>query len=288
MPTLLQLAQSYSNPDSVNYKIAYLREKIGDKDFGKLAFEDQVQLAMLGETIIVGGFLKTELIKAKSIVADHLNVDDLAAISGNFSGNVLVGGDLLVGGQGVLSVFQYISTGDARNADGWSNFGCYNIGGTEKIGYCRLTVPVPERFIVTKATLTVEAMARYVYDVISETGYWYQSKKLKLYRASGDRAVHYCPRPSSDADVVWCNKEDITSSVWGISTWSPPLVPSNPGTGKENVPYVQRRSGSVKNYLSAGQSTTFIVEASDIYDAGQGIGRLIVVVEGYVRPEGLG
>ena len=85
MPILLQLAQSYSNPDSVNYKIAYLQEKIGDKDFGKLAFEDQVQLAMLGETVIVGGFLRTELIAAKSIHAEHLNVEDLSAITGKFT-----------------------------------------------------------------------------------------------------------------------------------------------------------------------------------------------------------
>lgn len=85
MPLLLQLAQSYQNPDSVNYKIAYLRERIGDKDFGKLAFEDQVQLAMLGETIIVGGFLKTELIAAKSIHAEHLDVEDLSAITGKFT-----------------------------------------------------------------------------------------------------------------------------------------------------------------------------------------------------------
>ena len=85
MPVLLQLAQSYQNPDSVNYKIAYLRERIGDEDFGKLAFENQVQLAMLGETIIVGGFLKTELIAAKSIHAEHLNVEDLSAITGKFT-----------------------------------------------------------------------------------------------------------------------------------------------------------------------------------------------------------
>ena len=52
------------------------------------------------------------------------------AITAKFSGNVYVGGDLLVGGQGVLSVFQYISTGDALNADGWSNLGSYEIGGT--------------------------------------------------------------------------------------------------------------------------------------------------------------
>ena len=87
----------------------------------------RVQLAMLGDTVIVGGFLRTELIKAKSIVADHLNVDDLAAISGKFSGDVYVGGDLLVGGQGVLSVFKFESTGGSSYGPfdlcGWGNIG---------------------------------------------------------------------------------------------------------------------------------------------------------------------
>jgi hypothetical protein len=87
MPTLLQLAQSYQNPESVNYKLAYLREQMEQQllNLGDLAYEDQVQLAMLGDTIIVGGFLRTELIAAKSIHAEHLNVDDLSAITGKFT-----------------------------------------------------------------------------------------------------------------------------------------------------------------------------------------------------------
>jgi len=84
MPVLLQLAQNYTNPDSVNYKLAYLREQTS-KNLGYSSFEEQTQLAMLGKTVIVGGFLNTELIKAKSIVADQLNVDDLSAITGKFT-----------------------------------------------------------------------------------------------------------------------------------------------------------------------------------------------------------
>jgi len=52
---------------------------------GELAWEDRVELAKLGSTIIEGGFLRTELIQAKSIGAEQLNVDDLSAISGQFS-----------------------------------------------------------------------------------------------------------------------------------------------------------------------------------------------------------
>lgn len=83
MPLWLQMSRNYSNPESVNYKLAYLREQIGDAEFGKLAYADQVELAMLGKTIAIGGFLRTELIKAKSIKAEHLDIDTLSAITAN-------------------------------------------------------------------------------------------------------------------------------------------------------------------------------------------------------------
>ena len=74
MPTLLQLSQSYNNPDSINYKLAYLRKQMEQQllNLGDLAYEDQVQLAMLGDTIIIGGYLNTELIAADSILTKHL------------------------------------------------------------------------------------------------------------------------------------------------------------------------------------------------------------------------
>jgi len=57
---------------------------------GQLAYEDQVELAKLGSTVIQGGYLRTELIQANSIYAEHLNVDDLSAIAGKFS-NLMAG-----------------------------------------------------------------------------------------------------------------------------------------------------------------------------------------------------
>jgi hypothetical protein len=82
MPSWLQMSRNYNNPESVNYKLAYLREQIGDAEFGKLAYADQVELAMLGETVILGGFLRTELLAAKSIQAKHLAVDDYVELEG--------------------------------------------------------------------------------------------------------------------------------------------------------------------------------------------------------------
>ena len=68
--------------------------------FGELAYEDAVELAKLGTTIIEGGYLVTGLINASridagelnadrlsahSITADKLNVTDLSAITGRFT-----------------------------------------------------------------------------------------------------------------------------------------------------------------------------------------------------------
>lgn len=99
MPVWLQIARSYSNPDSVNYKIAYLREQTS-KNLGYLGFAEQAQLAALGKTVIVGGYLNTELIAADSILTRHLaagavtaekiEVDTLSAISANI-GDVTAG-----------------------------------------------------------------------------------------------------------------------------------------------------------------------------------------------------
>ncbi|MFP4017114.1 MAG: phage tail protein, partial [Halanaerobiales bacterium] len=52
-------------------------------DLGDMAFEDAVELAKLGKTIVDGGYLQTILISA-----DRIDVDDLAAINANFSGEL--------------------------------------------------------------------------------------------------------------------------------------------------------------------------------------------------------
>lgn len=44
---------------------------------------DEFDEALAGETIILGGYLNTKLIKAKSIFAEHLDVDSLSAITAN-------------------------------------------------------------------------------------------------------------------------------------------------------------------------------------------------------------
>ncbi len=287
MPILLQLAQSYSNPDSVNYKIAYLREQIGDAEFGKLAFEDQVQLAMLGDTISVGGYLRTELLAAKSIQAKHLAVEDLAAISAKFTGDVYIGGDVVVGGQGVLSVFQFVSNG---YNEGWGDFGISSVGGDIYRGRVSLPVSIPANFTVTKATIELQAMPVYLNDVMnSSNNGWRQSRNIKLYHSPGNEGWHEYILPGSVTPPVWRSGTDITSAVLGVSTWSPPLQYSGTDIGN-SANKIQYRSGSILDYLTPGQTTVFYVETTDTPNgtnlrANLGQGRLVVTVEGYARPE---
>jgi hypothetical protein len=349
MPILLQLAQSYSNPDSVNYKIAYLREQLKN-DLGKLAYEDQVQVAMLGETIIVGGYLRTELIAANSIVgdkiaansivgdkidsnaivtrhiqanaitsdkiaanaitavkidagaittdkiaagaitADKIKVDDLAAITAKFSGNVYVGGDLLVGGQGVLSVLKFESSGLGAFGDtnGWSDMGIIS-GTTNYRGRVALFVSIPSNFVITKATLYLYAMPVYYENLnYPSNGFptkWKQSRNLKLYYSDGEEGYWLYGESSGLSQINWRSGTDITNAVFGSATWSPTLAYS--GDNESNTENkIQLKSGDIKSYLIPGENRAFFVQTTDSatdtnFQNNQGLGKMIVLVEGY-------
>ena len=73
------------SPKLIGQELVFLqndfRELLGD--LGDVAFMDKIEKAMLGETIIIGGYLNTQLIAAKSILAKHLDVDSLSAITAN-------------------------------------------------------------------------------------------------------------------------------------------------------------------------------------------------------------
>ncbi len=286
MPIWLQMARSYNDPESVNYKIAYLREQLKN-DLGKLAYEDQVQVAMLGETVIIGGFLNTELIRAKSIVAEMLAVEDLAAITGKFSGDVWVGGDIVVGGQGVLSVFQFESSGNGAFSDsnGWSAIGIAEEAGLYTKRRMAVLVSIPNNFTITKATLYALAMPTFYDDPIGGVKKWKQSRNLSLYISDGIEGYWDYVASSGISIIHWRSGTNITNAVWGASSWSPPL--SYSGNDPSNTSNkIQIKSGDITSYLSPGSRKSFYVETTDSetesnFSNNQGLGKMIVLVEGY-------
>lgn len=80
MATWLRMVKSPEyNPAKIHENLQELTGDLGR--LGEVAFLDKIERATLGETVIIGGFLNTELIAAKSIFAQHLDVNTLSSIS---------------------------------------------------------------------------------------------------------------------------------------------------------------------------------------------------------------
>src|SRR5690554_6700300 len=220
------ISRSYSyNPVEAIIKAYELEGSLG-----ALAFDDQVELAKLGETIVQGGYLRTVLLAAKSISAEKLDVEDLAAITGKFSGDVYVGGDIVVGGQGILSMFQFVSNG---YNEGWGDFGIHGFGSYTR-GRVSVPVSIPSNFTITNADIELQAMPVFYDDELdSENDGWKQSRNLRLYHSPGNDGYHYLLIPSDRVPPTWRSGTNITSSVLGVSSWNPPLAYS--GTNSSNT-----------------------------------------------------
>ena len=106
-----------------NEAVELLEDNLGD-----LAYVDVVEAAMLGQTLIVGGYLNTDLIEAGSIVAGMLAVSELSAISanlgtvtaGSITGITITGSTVRTAATGARiqmhgTTTPYLSTYDANN-----------------------------------------------------------------------------------------------------------------------------------------------------------------------------
>jgi len=98
MPQWIEMTRSpeYS-PKLIGQELVFLQNDFREllSDLGDVAFMDKIEKAMLGETIIIGGYLNTQLIAAKSIFAEHLDVESLSAISANLG--TITSGSLNIG-----------------------------------------------------------------------------------------------------------------------------------------------------------------------------------------------
>ena len=280
MPILLQLAQSYSNPDSVNYKLAYLREQVEQQllSLGDLAYADQVQLAMLGETIMVGGYLKTELIDAKALhIGDsetnvYVSKDGIAVQNGSITIKD-ANNKAVITPDGLRMMYVFSSSGEL---DGWQKSGIWTVGGSIYKSACTLNIYLPSDLIIESGTLYARSMPSYKTGWGSIPDGYYHPRNLRLYK--GDAADDgFLDLPAwSEYGVVFGERgrTDITTAVWG-SAWTPS------GQG------IKEKSGDITSYLTAGQAHTFIVETSDsvTYENSRYMGamQLGIVVEGFLR-----
>lgn len=281
MPTLLQLAQSYQNPESVNYKLAYLREQMEQQllNLGDLAYADKVQLAMLGETILVGGYIRTELIDSKMLHIGDENSNVFASKDGIIvkNGNITIrdaNNIAIITANGLKVMYVFTSSGPYN---GWQMIGICGVG-TPTIDAYEASIPVfvPEKLIIERATLYTYCAAVYLTGYSTEgipDGY-YNPQNLALYVRNFDGVI--LDWPSAGEYGVWYGSggTDITNAVWG-GRWSPT------GAG------AKIKIADVKNYLTPGQRTVFVVQPTDTPSTANrmqfGIMKFDIVIEGFLR-----
>jgi hypothetical protein len=280
MPILLQLAQSYSNPDSVTYKLAYLREQVEQQllSLGDLAYADQVQLAMLGETIMVGGYLKTELIDAKAL---HI---------GDAESNVFVSKDGIIVQNGTITIkdannravitsdglrIMYMITSSGE-LNGWQKCGIWDEWDSVYKRACTLNIYLPSDLLIESGTLYARSMPSYRTGWAGIPDGFYHPRNLRLYKGNTAEDGFLDFPAGSEYGVIFgqSGRTDITSAIWG-SAWTPS------GQG------IKEKSGDITSQLTAGQAHTFIVETSDsvTYENSRYMGamQLEIVVEGFLR-----
>ncbi len=299
----LRLASDSNLEIRESVRVANSKQRVHDRaGLFEPAFEEIEEGYYKLSKVLIGtdGIFQGKLVGGTLYVPDEENPlfsvtadGKMTVIDGEFSGNVRVGGDIVIGGDGLLSVFQYVSADTPREggpAQGWSDFGLVFSGGTIFVGTCSLTVPVPSNFVMTKATITLEAMPTFYEDLIYPVNTaWKQSRNLKLYTAEGDEGFHDYPVPSADAYVIWRSQTDITNAILGAATWSPTLNYSGDDrTNTQNK--IDSISGDISSYLTPGDETTFRVETTDVaseanYENNQGLGRIVVIIEGFAKPE---
>ena len=187
-------------------------------------------------------------------------------------GITMQNGAKLMGGNGVLSTF--ISTTAGYYPGGFSVLGWIIGGGMPQRDFLYHYVYVPDGFIVTKATLYVEVMSKYLTNSGSsgpKTG-WYTVSNIKASALTDASQMYMNSYYQSEARVSAPTGDNIA----GFGTWSPPAVAT-----------LQQRSVDVTSYLATGKRTLFAIQGgantsndySDITDSSWA--KMTVAIEGY-------
>lgn len=187
-------------------------------------------------------------------------------------GITMQNGAKLMGGNGVLSTF--ISTTAGYYPGGFSVLGWIIGGGMPQRDFLYHYVYVPDGFIVTRATLYVEVMSKYLTNSGSsgpKTG-WYTVSNIKASALTDASQMYMNSYYQSEARVSAPTGDNIA----GFGTWSPPAVAT-----------LQQRSVDVTSYLATGKRTLFAIQGgantsndySDITDSSWA--KMTVAIEGY-------
>lgn len=178
----------------------------------------------------------------------------------------------IITANGLKVKYVFISSGELK---GWQKVGIWNEYGNVLSHHAFITAAIPDNLTIETAVLRCKSMPRLFTGWGDVPDGYYHARNMKLYKISDESAGYIDYPAASEYDLIMdIGGTDISSAVWGSSTWSP--------TGQG----IKYRQGDVKNYLDVGtniflvKSTDSISQATERY--GGGI-QFELIITGYLR-----
>lgn len=178
----------------------------------------------------------------------------------------------IITANGLKVKYVFISSGELN---GWQKVGIWNEYANVLSHHAFITAAIPDNLTIETAILRCKSMPRLFTGWGAIPDGYYHARNMKLYKISDESAGYIDYPASSEYDLIMdIGGTDISSAVWGSSTWSP--------TGQG----IKYRQGDVKNYLDIGtnifliKSTDSISQANERYGGGM---QFELIVTGYLR-----
>jgi len=182
----------------------------------------------------------------------------------------------IITSNGLKVMYSFSSAGQYQ---GWQMVGICGVGSFHLNSYeASIPVQIPEKLIIEKATLYAHCAPAYItgartYEPDVPDGLYYP-RNLALYVRDFDATVFDCPWGSEYEVWYGSGGLEISSAVWG-GRWTP------------NGEGVVTKLGNVKNYLTPGERTVFVVQSADSPTHSNrmrfGIMKFDLVIEGFLR-----
>jgi hypothetical protein len=199
----------------------------------------------------------------------------------------LLDGGRVIGGDGLLTNLQFISTGELDS--GFTFLGFKEIDYYSQYGYadCIVDAFIPDNFTITNAYITIYISSEDVFNVENvSVGNGYP-KQLKLYKGSGNEITNYYVAPSSGILQHYdpLSGEEIVNAINNQATYTPTTSPGHITTVK---------TINLKDNLSSGRNVFILRTTLPCPESPQstnnstqpyldtGIGKMVLDILGYM------
>jgi hypothetical protein len=283
----IETTQEYetSTPTQEQTKKAIKRINLNANEiFLKVDNDGNVVSCFLGQKTNKGSLfsVKADNIDFESYSFD-LATNDISIISDNVDitndGIKLKNGATIVGGDGLLTNLQFISTGKYASFD-WLGFMAFP---DLTYSYQDISVDavIPENFTIVSAILTLYHTPIYWYDYESETEFWGYSRSLKLYKATSKTKNYQFNMGFATEYQLILNVSDMTeiTNAFGSSTYTPLVTSGSNIETKDTIDI--KASLSTGNNKLVIRTTESIPTSNTVFEQKTGAARAVLNIIGY-------